>query len=66
MFEGFFTRNFTQIENNKTDKYETKTERKSLKSLKSLKTLYLWERQEKMNKDKQTLILIPTMKNLDK
>lgn len=63
MFEGFFTRSFTRIENNKTDKYETKTERKSLKSL---KTLYLWERQEKMNKDKQTLILIPTMKNLDK
>lgn len=59
MFEWFFTRNFTRIENNKTDKDETKTE------CKSLKTLYLWERQEKTNKDKQTLILIPTMKSLD-
>ena len=58
MFEWFFTRNFTRIENNKTDKDETKTEQKSLK------TLYLWERQEKTNKDKQTLILIPTMKSL--
>ena len=58
MFEWFFTRNFTRIENNKTDKDETKTECKSLKSL------YLWERQEKTNKDKQTLILIPTMKTL--
>lgn len=58
MFEWFFTRNFTRIENNKTDKDETKTE------CKSLKTLYLWERQEKTNKDKQTLILIPTMKTI--
>ena len=58
MFEWFFTRNFTRIENNKTDKDETKTEQKSLKNL------YLWERQEKTNKDKQTLILIPTMKTL--
>ena len=58
MFEWFFTRNFTRIENNKTDKDETKTEQKSLK------TLYLWERQEKTNKDKQTLILIPKMKSL--
>ena len=58
MFGWFFTQNFTRIENNKTDKDETKTE------CKSLKTLYLWERQEKTNKDKQTLILIPTMKTL--
>ncbi len=60
MFEWFFTRNFTRIENNKTDKDATKTE------CKSLKTLYLWERQEKTNKDRQTVILIPTMKSLDK
>lgn len=58
MFGWFFTRNFTRIENNKTDKDETKTEQKSLKNL------YLWERQEKTNKDKQTLILIPTMKSI--